>query len=83
MTRCLRLWHRVLAPNGKCIFVLADICNRANHAKLPDMIIELATKSVGGYRVTSIHREEIPNIRRVRRGLRGSQTETFLVFDRL
>jgi hypothetical protein len=82
MSRCLRLWRRVLTPAGKCIFVLADVPSRGNGANLPDMIVDLATKSIGGYRLTSVHREAIPDIRRVRRGLRGSATETFLVLRR-
>lgn len=83
MTRCLYLWRRVLTPRGKCIFVLADTCSRASNVSLPDIILRLATKSVGGYRLIGVHREEIPGIRRVRRGLRGSTAETFLVLERV
>ena len=82
MTRCLRLWRRVLRPSANCIFILADTCTRATGVHLPDMIIDLATESVGGYRVKCMHREDIPNIRRVRRDHRGSASETFLVLQR-
>ena len=82
MTPFPRLWHKILTRGGRCIFVLADTCRRNTTANLPDMIVDLATKSVGGYRVVGVHREEIPDARRVRRGFRGSSSETFLVLKR-
>ena len=47
------------------------------------MITRIATSDVGGYKIISEYTEDIPNARRVRRGLTGSTAETILVFKHI
>lgn len=77
MKRCLRRWRRLLVANGYCVLVIGDACSRENRSNLPDVIAEMATKA--GYTLASQHADTIPNERRVRRGIRGSASETILV----
>lgn len=81
MKRCLKLWRQVLRPSGKCILVLGDTYSRRYGMQLPDLITRLACEEVGGYALTWKHTESIPNNRRVRRGYKGSRSETVLVLQ--
>lgn len=76
---CLKLWHKVLLPNGLCVLVLGDINSRTYNLSLPDAVAKIATKEIGGYSVISKHKDIIPNDRRVRRGCYGTLKETILV----
>ncbi|MBI4651604.1 DNA adenine methylase [Candidatus Desantisbacteria bacterium] len=77
---CLKTWQNILLPNGLCILVVGDTYSRQYKMKLPDVIVRMATKEVGGYSMIYKYTELIPNDRRVRRGCNGSLTETILVF---
>lgn len=77
MGRCLRAWKKVLAPNGYCVLVIGDTCSRERRENLPNLVAEIAKKT--GYVLASQHADEIPNERRVRRGIVGSSSETILV----
>ena len=79
MKTCLKLWQNVLTQNGLCVFVLGDGHSRLYNMSLADVVGHLATSEVGGYFIASKYTEAIPNERRVRRGCRGSSTETILV----
>ncbi|MBU0576908.1 DNA adenine methylase [Patescibacteria group bacterium] len=76
---CLKLWHDVLTSGGLCILVLGDTYSRLYDMALPDAIAKIAIKEIKGYSMSWSYTESIPNIRRVRRGYSGSQTETILV----
>lgn len=82
MERCFSQWQRVLKPNGYCILVVGDTCRRGgDNSGLPEDVAHIATEH-GGYRLVSKFTDDIPNERRVRRGLTGSSSETVLVFRR-
>lgn len=76
---CLRLWHNVLTPSGLCVLVLGDAQSRSYDMALPDVVVHIATKEIGGYALVSRYTDPIPNNRRVRRGCIGSRKETILV----
>jgi hypothetical protein len=76
---CLKLWKDILLPGGVCILVLGDRHSRLYDMSLPDVIIRLASKDIGGYSVVCKHSDPVPDARRVRRGCRGSLRETVLV----
>ena len=77
MNRCLHRWTKILTPNGYCVLVIGDTCSREGRSNLPDVVAAIAKKA--GYVVVSQHAEAIPNVRRVRRGITGSSSETILV----
>ncbi len=79
MEKCFMRWRTVLKPGGYCVLVIGDECSREDQSNLPSDVAELATMSVGGYSLISQHSEDIPNDRRVRRGITGSASETILV----
>ena len=81
---CLKIWQHVLAPKGLCVLVLGDVWSRSYNLPLPGAIAHMARREVGGYSAVWEHNEPIPGVRRVRRGCRGTRTETILVlrYDR-
>ena len=79
MRRCFTRWRTILKPNGYCVLVVGDGSSEVQHANLPEIISRIATDEVGGYIHVHDHTEEIPNERRVRRGLTGSTSETIIV----
>jgi hypothetical protein len=79
MEQCFRKWKSTLRIGGNCVLVVGDECSRERRRELPDAIVRTATKVVGGFSLSSRHTEEIPNDRRVRRGITGSVSETILV----
>jgi tRNA G10 N-methylase Trm11 len=82
MRRCFKLWRTVLSRTGHCVVVSGDRFCRSYQAPIPDVITRIATKEVGGFELTAKYKEEIPNARRVRRGLEGNLYETILVLRR-
>jgi hypothetical protein len=79
MKRCFKLWRQVLQPASNCILVLGDTYSRRYRMQLPDLITRLACDEVGGYTLAWKYTESIPNNRRVRRGYKGSRSETVLI----
>ena len=76
---CLALWRPTLLPNGRCVLILWDTWSRLYDLSLPDVVETIAVAELGGYTVECRYCEEIPMLRRVRRGYCGSQSETILV----
>lgn len=77
--RCLRRWRTLLRPNSTCVLILGDSYSHIYRAPLPDVISDIAVNEVGGYQLKSTHTDEIPDVRRVRRGAAGTRLETILV----
>jgi hypothetical protein len=82
MKLSLRRWHKVLVPGGTCILALGDTQSNSYGMPLPDAVVQIATKEIGGYKQVWKHTEKIPDRRRVRRNCKGSQHETILVLSR-
>lgn len=78
---CLKKWQEVLSPKGLCVLVLGDTYSRSYRLSLPDVVSYIATTEIGGYSEICKYTETIPNERRVRRGCKGSLTETVLVLS--
>jgi hypothetical protein len=82
MERCFGQWQHVLKPNGYCVLVVGDTCRRSSdNSGLPEDVAHIAAEH-GDYELIMKHSDDIPNERRVRRGLTGSSSETVLVFRR-
>jgi hypothetical protein len=79
MRRCFRKWKTVLKPNHCCVLVIGDAFSQVAKANLPEVVSRIATEEVGGYQRVCEHTENIPNERRVRRGIMGSASETIVV----
>jgi len=78
MDRCFANWRRILEPKGHCVLVMGDSDSREGRTNLPALVAEIATENAG-FRLVSQYTDEIPDDRRVRRGLAGSASETILV----
>lgn len=76
---CLRLWKEVLIPEGLCILVVGDTMSKTYKMTIPEVIIHIATKEVGGYSALCKFSDDIPEIRRVRRGYSGNKQEIIIV----
>jgi len=79
MKRCFVIWKSVLKPNHCCVLVIGDAFGEIVEGNLPEVVSNIATEEVGGYVRVCEHTENIPNERRVRRGIMGSASETILV----
>lgn len=82
MNRCFRRWRSVLKLNGYCVMVIGDSCSREDHSNLPEHVARIATEK-HGFKLVSAHTDQIPNERRVRRGIAGNISETILVLRNL
>lgn len=82
MRDCFHLWKDVLRPGGRCVLILGDSHSHLYRAALPEVIKHIATAEVGGYAIDCQYTENIPDARRVRRGLSGNRLETILVLKR-
>jgi hypothetical protein len=81
--QCLQSWHKTLKPKGKCILILGDCIVKSRNLHLPDFVIELATKDIGGYQLIKKEFDYIPSERRVRRGYSGTSVETIVVLSKI
>lgn len=79
MRRCFVTWKTVLKPNHCCVLVVGDAFGEVAAGNLPEVVSKIATEEVGGYVRVCEHTENIPNERRVRRGIMGSASETIVV----
>jgi hypothetical protein len=82
MKLCLQRWHKVLVKGGTCILALGDTYSKSYGMRLPDVVVQMATKEIGGYKQVWKHTEMIPDRRRVRHNCKGIQHETVLVLSR-
>jgi hypothetical protein len=78
MERCFKRWRTALKHNGYCVLVIGDECSREDQENLPEQVAQIATDRYG-FTFVSEQVDQIPNERRVRRGLTGSTSETILV----
>jgi hypothetical protein len=79
MRRCLLCWRDALVPGGLCVLVFGNVRSRVYRMPLPNAIAFMATCEVGGFSLVETCTDSIPDVRRVRRGCRGSLTETVIV----
>jgi hypothetical protein len=78
MDRCFTRWRTALKPKGYCILVVGDACSRDGRSDLPEDVARIASEQ-HGFHIVSTHVDQIPNERRVRRGIIGSTSEAILV----
>lgn len=78
MDQCFRRWRMDLKPKGHCVLVVGDACSREGYDNLPERVSHIATQG-HGFTLVSSYTDQIPNKRRVRRGLVGNTSETILV----
>ncbi len=79
MTDLLLRARRWLQRRSRCVLVLGDLSSRKRSFATQSIVSDLATKVVGGFRVESIIRDEIPDIRRSRREVSATETELIIV----
>lgn len=79
MRCCFTNWKAVLKPGHYCVLVIGDAFGRVPKRNLPEVVSRIATEEVGGYVRVCEYTEAIPNERRVRRGIKGSASETIVV----
>jgi hypothetical protein len=78
MDRCFKSWRSTLKCKGTCILVVGDVCSREGYSNLPMNVAKLATENYG-FTLVSSATDQIPNERRVRRGITGNTSETIIV----
>jgi DNA modification methylase len=79
MRDCFNVWKLSLKKGGVCVLILGDAMSKSLKKNLPEVVANIAINEVGGYSLLDLHRDTIPNIRRVRRNCRGSLSETIVV----
>lgn len=83
MTLCLKEMSRVLKNNGYCVLVLGDVERNGVKKQTAHIISELAQEASNGRLITKfLYTDEIPDIRRSRRGTRTTKHERILVMQK-
>ena len=57
-----------LRAGGYCVCVVGEVNRKKRSIDIAQMIANIATKQIGGFKLESIITDEIPNIRRARKG---------------
>lgn len=83
MKDCLSKWKNILNDNGKCILFLGDNYSKKYKMNLPEVIEQIATSEIGGYKMLFKHLSLIPQNRRVRRNYQGNKAETIIVLEKI
>ena len=79
MSRCLMTFQRVLRAKGVCVLVLGEIKKAKEVINTAQLVIEIATKEIGGYNYEEVVGDAIPDIRRARKGVAGVKQEWIVV----
>ncbi|MBU2008754.1 MAG: hypothetical protein KJ624_02720 [Chloroflexi bacterium] len=83
MAKSLAEMGRVLRTGGHCVLILGDVQRNGARKDTASVISELALEVSEGQMVTkSIYSDEIPDIRRSRRGTRTTKYERILVMQK-
>lgn len=80
MKKCFVKWKTILKPGNYCVLIVGDAFSQISGGKLPELVSKIATEEVGCFKRVFEYSENIPNERRVRRGIGGSTSETIMVF---
>jgi len=83
MDKSLRLFHRTLKKNGKCILVIGQVRKSKNHVNVAKIVIDLAVNKIKGFKCLEKIEDFIPDIRRARRYAQGSKKEWIVVLKRV
>jgi hypothetical protein len=71
-----------LAPRGKAVLIVGEL-HRSDRTTRIDQIVKLAfEQSVGGWKLIDQISDAVPDIRRSRRGCRGTKKEWIMVFQK-
>ena len=81
MQRCFTRWRGLLKPGGYCVLVMGDRCSRVGRSDLAEAVSRVAAQCEG-YSLVATYTDNIPNDRRVRRGVLGNLSEIVLVLRR-
>lgn len=80
MEQCLREIYRVLKPRRYCVLVVGEFQRNGKTRDTASVLSRLADRATGGRLSTDcLVQDEIPDIRRSRRGTKTTRAEKFLV----
>jgi len=83
MEHCLREMHRILKPGRYCVLIVGEVQRNGKTRDTATVLARLAHKATGnGLALDCTVEDEIPDIRRSRRGTRTTKMEKILVFKR-
>jgi hypothetical protein len=81
MAKCVRGIYNVLKPRGYCAFIVGDVRRNGKAIKIADLLGSLVLEITSGrMRLVEKVRDEIPDVRRARRGTQTTKEETLLIF---
>jgi hypothetical protein len=84
MRECLRQLDRILKNGGYCVLVLGDVNRNGTKKNTAQAISELAYEASQGRLVQKLlYTDEIPDIRRSRRGTQTTKVERILVLQKI
>ncbi len=83
MEQCFREMHRVLKAGRNCVLIVGEVRRKGRTRDTGAVLGELARNATtGGFDLVCIVEDEIPDIRRSRRGTQTTRTEKILVLKK-
>lgn len=83
MEHCLREMHRILKRGRYCVLIVGEVQRNGKTRDTAAVLARLAHKATGnGLALDCTVEDEIPDIRRSRRGTKTTKVEKILVFKR-
>ena len=82
MTESLRSIADALRPGGTCVLVVGEARRKRVRVPNGEIVSALATETVGAFELVGEVDDEIPDVRRARRGATCTKAETILVLRR-
>jgi SAM-dependent methyltransferase len=83
MEQCFREMHRVLKPGRNCVLIVGEVNRDGRTEDTGAVLGEIARRATGGgFALECVIEDEIPDIRRSRRGTKTTRVEKILVFNK-
>jgi ubiquinone/menaquinone biosynthesis C-methylase UbiE len=80
MGKCLKEMHRVLKPGKFCLLIVGEVLRNGSTRDTGGILGRLAREvTSGGFAVDCVVEDEIPDIRRSRRGTKTTRVEKIVV----
>jgi DNA modification methylase len=83
MAQCFREMYRVLKPGGNCVLIVGEVSRDGRTRDTGAVLGELARRATGGrFALDCVIEDEIPDVRRSRRGTKTTRVEKILVLNK-
>lgn len=79
MERCLSILQQSLKKHGRCVLVIGEVARSRRPVNAAELVIDIALRTPGGFRLEETIEDIIPDIRRARREGRCTKREWIMI----